>query len=60
MTQILELFGASTKSDANWDAMVRDQRCPFLERTCLKIRKSDPEVAIGTCAVTHGKKGGQW
>lgn len=24
MTQILELFGASTKSDANWDAMVRD------------------------------------
>ena len=56
MTQILELFGASTKSDANWDAMVRDQRCPFLEQTCLKIRKSNPEVAIGTCAVTHGKE----
>ena len=32
------------------------QHCPFLGRKCLKNRKSEPDVAIGTCAVTHSDK----
>ena len=28
---------------------------PYLSRTCIKVRKSQPEISIGTCSVIHGK-----
>lgn len=55
MTKLRELFGQSTDSSRhNWDATVTTQHCPFLGRKCLKNRKSEPDIAIGTCTVTHG------
>ena len=54
-TRLIELFGVPvTKGDADWTAIAAAQRCPYLGRKCLKIRKSQPDVAIGTCSVTHG------
>lgn len=56
MSRITELFGISTTTDArvDWGALVASQNCPYLGRKCLKIRKSQPDIAIGTCAVRHG------
>ena len=56
MSRILELFGIPTSdSDLDWAATVANQRCPFLNGACVKIRKSQPEIAIGACAVAHGR-----
>jgi hypothetical protein len=58
-TRVLELFGASTSAtdDAHaWARLARDQQCPFLGRKCVKVRKSEPDVAIGTCTVAYGSK----
>jgi hypothetical protein len=37
-----------------WKDVVEKQYCPYLNRKCLKIRKSDPDVSIGTCSVLYG------
>ena len=56
MSKITELFGISTqkKGAVNWAGLVKTQKCPYLGRKCLKNRKSQPEIAIGTCTVKHG------
>lgn len=55
MTKIRELFGQNTGMiTTDWAKQVEGQECPFLSRKCLKNRKSEPEISIGTCAVTHG------
>jgi hypothetical protein len=52
---ITELFGQAThQSDVDWAAVVTSQRCPYLGRTCIKVRKSEPSIAIGTCSVQVG------
>lgn len=57
MSKVLELFGHSTKVDnENWQEIVDDQQCPFLGKTCYKVRKSNPEISIGTCTVLYGKE----
>lgn len=57
MSRILELFGRPTFTTARigWRRLVEEQKCPFLNRQCVKVRKSQPEIAIGTCTVAHGK-----
>ena len=56
MSRVLELYGAPTSTDGHdWSASVRDQRCPYLGSRCVKIRKSQPDVSIGTCTVAHGR-----
>ena len=57
MSKVAELFGLPThgSSDANWAEIVRSQHCPFLLKKCIKTRKSEPSVAIGTCTVRYGK-----
>ncbi len=56
MSNIAELFGHSTNTPkVKWEDIVQVQRCPFLERRCYKVRKSDPETAIGTCTIFYGK-----
>ncbi len=55
MTEILELFGASTSTTADWQALLDQQQCPFLQRKCIKVRKSEPKLSIGTCSVSHGR-----
>lgn len=54
MSKVLELFGYSSEVDADWANVVRTQPCPYLERSCVKTRKSQPETAIGTCSVAYG------
>ena len=56
MKQVLELYGSSTLSeDTNWECIVDSQHCPFIGSRCSKIRKSQPDVTIGTCSVSHGR-----
>lgn len=58
MNKITELFGIPTHQSpaSSWAEIVRRQFCPYLGRTCLKVRKSAPEVAIGTCSVLYRKE----
>ena len=55
MTDVLELFGQPTSGKVDWQSVVRRQDCPYLGKKCIKVRKSQPEVSIGTCSVTHGR-----
>jgi hypothetical protein len=56
MSDLIELFGHSTADKAqNWKTVVDRQWCPYLDRKCIKVRKSQPEVSIGSCSVLYGK-----
>ena len=55
MTKVAELYGLPTFQRANWKKIVADQQCPFLKRKCLKNRKSDAEITIGTCTMAYGR-----
>jgi hypothetical protein len=57
MSKVVELFGIATnlKMKPDWQNIVTQQACPYLNRTCLKVRKSSPEISIGTCSVLYGK-----
>jgi hypothetical protein len=58
MSKVVELFGhrAILDTGRNWPAVIEAQQCPYLGRKCLKTRKSQSEIAIGTCSVTYGRK----
>lgn len=56
MSNVVELFGvARDKENINWQATITGQQCPFLNRRCYKVRKSEPGVSIGTCTVLYGR-----
>lgn len=56
-TRITELFNFSTSNkDVNWKEILVSQRCNYLGRKCIKVRKSSPEISIGTCSVKYGKE----
>ena len=56
MNKVLELYGVSTlEQDIDWKQITGSQQCPYLNRTCTKIRKSQPEITIGSCTVLYGK-----
>lgn len=53
---IAELYGVSIGNEAtNWVDCINTQQCPYLERKCLKNRKSEANLTIGTCSVIYGK-----
>ena len=54
MSKISEFFGLYCKNlSLNFrDAMIA-QTCPFTQRVCIKMRKSAPEIKIGTCSVWY-------
>ena len=55
MSEVLELFGSSTNQHhKDWKAIVDNQECPFLGKKCYKVRKSNPDVSIGTCTILYG------
>lgn len=56
MTKVLELYGVSTRSDTDWGAIVEREKCPYLQKRCIKIRKSRPDITIGTCSMLYGKE----
>ncbi|MDX2162994.1 MAG: NotI family restriction endonuclease [bacterium] len=54
---IVELFTIPTlRTDADWQQIVTAQECIYLNRKCVKVRKSQPDVSIGTCTIRHGAK----
>jgi hypothetical protein len=55
MTKVAELYGYSTNQTPPWNEIIANQNCPFLSRKCLKNRKSDPDITIGTCIVSYGR-----
>src|SRR5262249_48309179 len=56
MSSIVELFGVSTAaSGVPWPLVVAEQQCHYTGRPCYKTRKSQPEIAIGTCTVVYGR-----
>jgi Restriction endonuclease NotI len=56
MSKVVELFGLSAaKPGVKWRAVVSAQQCAFTHRKCHKIRKSDPDTAIGSCTVLYGQ-----
>ena len=56
MTRIAELYGVETaNTEADWFATSDAQQCPYLNRKCLKNRKSEPELTIGTCTMHSGE-----
>ena len=55
-SKVMEIFGANSSSEnVKWIEVFESQQCPFLSKKCIKVRKSQPEVAIGTCTVRYGK-----
>lgn len=56
MSNLIELFGQSTADTTqDWQSIAARQWCPYLDRKCIKVRKSQPEVSIGSCSVLYGK-----
>ncbi|MBK8949701.1 MAG: hypothetical protein IPM68_12840 [Flavobacteriales bacterium] len=52
--KIFEIYGVPTKASKDeLYAAIKREHCPFLNRRCLKNRKSSPEKTIGTCTVSH-------
>ena len=58
MSKVSELFGIPVQGITPGVAgeILRCQECPYTETKCFKVRKSEPEISIGTCAVKHGRK----
>ena len=57
MSKVVELFGQSTaKPSVDWKAVVTGQQCIYANKKCYKIRKSDPDTAIGSCTVLYGRE----
>lgn len=56
MTKIVDFFGHDTgsRTPPNWSSVVEAQHCPFVDKRCYKVRKSQPEISIGTCTVEYG------
>ncbi|MCV9960931.1 NotI family restriction endonuclease [Pararhizobium sp. BT-229] len=57
MTRIIDLFGidtTSTKTAPDWQEIVNSQGCPYTEKRCYKVRKSQADISIGTCTVEYG------
>lgn len=54
MNKIVELFGLNCRqSMLTLKCAIKDQRCPFTSAKCIKTRKSQPSVAIGTCTISY-------
>lgn len=56
MTKVAELYGNPTSQPLSWGEVTASQNCPFLSRKCLKNRKSEPDLTIGSCTVAYGRE----
>lgn len=59
MNKIMEFFGKPVAScdTETVKSVIKQQLCPFTQTRCFKIRKSQPDISIGTCTVQYGKEG---
>ena len=56
MSSVAELFGNPViPTLTGWRDIVAEQHCPYIGNRCYKVRKSAPDVSIGTCAVNYGR-----
>lgn len=56
-TRIAEFFNFSTKNNSiDWQKVIANQQCGYLNKKCIKVRKSEPDISIGTCTVQYGKE----
>jgi transposase len=55
MSKVKELFGHSKYDDMNWNTALHEQKCPYTNKTCFKVRKSNPSISIGVCTVNYSK-----
>lgn len=55
VSKVAELYGYPTHQHADWPTIVSEQTCPFLHRKCLKNRKSEANLTIGTCTMRYGQ-----
>ncbi len=56
MSKIVELFAYPVaRTQLDWHNIIERQFCPYTQKKCFKVRKSDPNVSIGTCIVEYGK-----
>lgn len=54
MSKITEFFGLhGTNANTEITSAFQSQQCPFTKKVCTKMRKSNPSVKIGTCAVKY-------
>jgi hypothetical protein len=57
MSKVIEIFGKSKNQseELDWTSLIQSQHCPYLQKRCIKVRKSRPDISIGTCSVMYGK-----
>ena len=54
MSKISEFFGLNCRDTSlNFKNAMDSQLCPYTQRICTKMRKSDPDIKIGTCSVRY-------
>ena len=54
MNKVVELFGLNCEQPMlSLKECLRNQRCPFTGVKCVKTRKSQSSVAIGTCTISY-------
>jgi len=54
MSKISEFFGLCCKDGSlDFKGAMESQICPYTQRVCTKMRKSDPGIKIGTCSVRY-------
>lgn len=54
MSKISEFFGLYCKNTSlDFEHAMQTQKCPYTQRMCIKMRKSNPELKIGTCSVKY-------
>ena len=55
MSKVTELFGIYTIEGKNvdYEIALKYQVCPYTNSVCTKMRKSTPNIKIGTCSVKH-------
>ena len=56
MSKVIDLFGIDVAAhpETDWSQILADRYCPFVGKRCFKIRKSQPEISIGTCTMQYG------
>ncbi len=56
MSRVSELFSFSVnRKDIDWKEIIEQQQCPYVQKRCFKVRKSESDISIGTCTVKYGK-----
>lgn len=56
MSAITEFFGYYTgDSSVDWKKVLEDQHSKYTGKKSIKVRKSQPDISIGTVVIKHGK-----